>query len=285
VEGDDQLVPSQDAGFAPNLAVTGVGSLPHLSVERGVADVLAHCPEYPYWPQFPRLSGREDMYRQFSAGLPGLVEDAGGGGQGRRLKWRRDEATLAALERVYQASVALDQVGSPAQEGEALSGWGTSPRDARGLHALREALGGSGRSGERGAALRCVKGVKGQITGPVSLGLAVSGPGDRALLYEEDLMDGVVRGIALRAAWQGRFLAEAVRVPGGRFRPPAAEGAKVNSGSSCRLTSPTSAPSGRPTSPTARRRWPPTSRRSARPSPGWGPGGESTVVPIPTGSS
>lgn len=174
----------------PHLAPTGVGSLPHLSAERAVADVLAFCPDYPYWPQLPRRDRREDMYRQFSSGLPGLAPKAGGAGEGGggELGWRRDEVALGRLERVYADVLAGE---------EPIGRWAIDRRDARGLYAFGEAL----------AAERVGGGaVKGQVTGPVSLGLAVTDDNGRALLYEEDLMDGVARGLALRARWQERYL-------------------------------------------------------------------------------
>ncbi len=177
----------------PHLATTGVGSLPHVSAGEAVADVLALCPDYPYWPQLPRRDSREDMYRQFSAGLPGLGSTAGGGRPG----WRRDEVALGRLERVY----------ADVLDGEESAGrWAIDPADAGGLYALGEALAAERVGGhEDGTSLRAVA-VKGQVTGPVSLGLAVTDAGGRALLYEEDLMDGVARGLALRARWQERYL-------------------------------------------------------------------------------
>jgi hypothetical protein len=202
----------------PWFATTGVGSLPHLSVEEGVADVLAFCPEYPYWPQLTRLSVREDMYRQFSAGLPGLrvaAAPASGADPSRAperppLAWRRDEAVPGELERVYEAVLA----GRPGEE------WAMAPEDARGLWALEEALrtrpSGSGTSGPGDR----FRGVKGQVIGPISLGLAVTGDDGRALLYEEDLMDGVSRALALRARWQERFLGAALGGAGHRAGGP-----------------------------------------------------------------
>lgn len=199
----------------PKLVTTGVGSLPHLSAEEAVADVLAFCPEYPFWPQLPRFSAREDMYRQFSAALPGLSgtglgagADAGlGAGASRQAearadapRWRRDAAAEEDLQNVYADALALAE-GRAAPE-EVLARWVIAAEDARGLYALREALAtGSGAGGGP-------RGVKGQVTGPVSLGLAVADEGGRALLYEEDLMDGVARGLALRARWQERMLRE-----------------------------------------------------------------------------
>lgn len=205
----------EPAVVEPYLAVSGVGSLPHRSAEQAVADVLAFCPEYPYWPQLPRRDRREDMYRQFSAGLPGLVEKPGGG-----YGWRRDEAALQRLEQVYADALALEAGSDPTDA------WAVDRADAEGLYAFADALAaalaaGGPRAAGDGVAARPVpcENVapqpvpapvpKGQTTGPISLGLAVTDAAGRPLLYEEDLMDGVVRGLALRARWQQRFLARA----------------------------------------------------------------------------
>lgn len=171
--------------------MTGIGSLPHTRPADAVRDVLASCPELPFWPQLPRRSPQEDMYRQFSAGLPGL-EDVETGGRG----WRRGPETEARLERVYRDFVALS-----GETGDPSDAWGLSAAEAAGLDALVRFLQGGSGTGRR------VVGIKGQVTGPVSLGLAVTDDRGRALLYEEDLMDGVVRGLALRARWQERVLA------------------------------------------------------------------------------
>lgn len=177
----------------PGCAVTGIGSLPHVEPARGVAGVLTWCPEYPYWPQFPRASRREDMYRQYSAGLPGLIDDPEAG----TPHWRRDQAALTALERVYADTLALES--GPGRDADTrLAGWALTPDDARGLYALADAL----RAGE----VAPPAGLKGQITGPVSLGLTVTDEHGRALLYQEDLMDGVVRALILRARWLVRFM-------------------------------------------------------------------------------
>ncbi len=199
--------------FEPGLAATGVGSLPHLEVGEAVAEVLEFCPDYPYWPQLPRLSGTEDMYRQFSAHLPGVVEEGGP-----RLIWRRDAEAARALERVYADTLALDETP------DRLEAWRVDPAAAQGLYRLADVL--TDPAAGEGARPR-VKGLKGQITGPISLGLAVTDPDGRALLYEEDLMDGVVRGLALRGRWQQRFLAKLLEQgrPAGRGKGTAGSAA------------------------------------------------------------
>lgn len=182
-----------EGASAPGFAVTGIGSLPHTSPAAAVDDILALCPEYPYWPQLPRVSGREDMYRQYSADLPGLVARSATDAP----RWRRDPAALATLERVYSDTLTLE-AGSESDVAEVLARWELTRHAAAGLYALAEA-----RPGHREAAL---SGIKGQITGPLSLGLAVTDEDGRALLYQEDLMDGVVRALVLRGRWMVRFL-------------------------------------------------------------------------------
>lgn len=194
--------------FSPELAVTGIGSLPHTEPADALADVLHFNPECPYWPQLPRRSRQEDMYRQFSAGLPGLRFDPGVSGSATVL-WRRDEIASRRLEQVYEDALRAD---------EAVDNWAVAHEAAAGLYALDQALAGW-RDIEGGAG--GLIGLKGQITGPISLGLAVTDEDGRALLYEEDLMDGVVRALALRARWQEGFLTRlACRVAPAGANPP-----------------------------------------------------------------
>jgi hypothetical protein len=216
--------------------VTGIGSLPHLSADEGASDVVALCPDYPYWPQFPRLSAAEGMYRQFSRGLPGVrLEPADRAGGAPAVRWRRDEQAQAELERVYTDVLEAEKPqsgGGPGGSGRAGDGpmqgvygalerWALGPHEACGLAALERALERARRKGAPGGPCPAVPlGLKGQTTGPVSLGLTVKDDRGRALLYEEDLMDGVVRGLALRARWQEAWLREtARRFAGGEAAP------------------------------------------------------------------
>ncbi len=221
------MIPTESLLFEPKLATTGVGSLPHRDPRAGVADVLAFCPEFPYWPQFPNRSPSEHMYRQFSAGLPGVRQVAGpagpatpGGGPGDepKLTWRRDEEALEGLERAYAGVLELAETGAVAGQV-----WGLGPGEACGLYALSTAMRERDAAADSSVAAPAapegrrvpsgvdeLKGLKGQITGPVSLGLSVTGEGGRALLYEEDIMDGVARALALKARWQEDFLSDVI---------------------------------------------------------------------------
>jgi len=161
------------------MMATGIGSLPHCQVEDGVRAVLSAFPELPYWPQLPRRAPEENMYRQFLTGMPGLVER---GGSPAVSDWDAFWNELGDLLAKYTAG---DH--SP----------GAIPRErAAGLWALAD------RAGElRGAAA-----VKGQMTGPVSMGLSLLGPDGRPVLYDPRLMEGLLSLLELKMRWQEEFL-------------------------------------------------------------------------------
>ncbi|MDQ7794198.1 MAG: methionine synthase [bacterium] len=158
--------------FRPALLPTAIGSLPHRDPVAAMAVVRRHLPECPYWPQLPRRDRREQMDLQFSEGLPGLAD----GDRGSDL--------AAAGEAIYRRYLEADPVLA------------IGPERAAGLYALA----GSGPLGRAVA-------VKGQITGPLTLGLSLEDGSGRPLLYREDAMDLVVKVLAMRARWQERFLA------------------------------------------------------------------------------
>jgi hypothetical protein len=60
--------------FKPNFQTTHVGSMPHSRLD-GLCQRLIDTLDIPAWPQLPRRIFRENMYTQYSAGLPGLVVD------------------------------------------------------------------------------------------------------------------------------------------------------------------------------------------------------------------
>src|SRR5512135_1417795 len=61
------------AAFEPACRATALGSVPITDPRTACRLMLDYFPEIPAWPQLPRLSFRENMYVQFSEGLPGAV--------------------------------------------------------------------------------------------------------------------------------------------------------------------------------------------------------------------
>ncbi len=165
--------------FTPNFHTTLVGSFPHLD-SRAICDRLTGSVDIPAWPQLPRRTFRENMYVQFSAGLPGAMLDEAK----QKIVFNTNGDLLPALEEFYARYLAED-VDSFAL-----------PRDySAGFYMMRDAL-------------QKTKGewAKGQVTGPISFGLTVTDQDLRSVLYHEQLADPIVKQIAMNARWQIRQL-------------------------------------------------------------------------------
>ncbi len=155
---------------------TMIGSMPHKDPDAAVRAVLRRLPALPAWPQLPARTPRENMYAQFSEGFPGVAIEDG------RVFIDRSKDLDGGLERLYAAYADND-----------LSGYGLSRDYAAGFHALLSARADSAVA------------VKGQVTGPISWGLAVA-DGAQWAIYDETLADAIARHLRLKAAWQYREL-------------------------------------------------------------------------------
>jgi hypothetical protein len=143
--------------FEPRFAMIAIGSLPHTDAEAATRLMLRAFGEVASWPQLPRLSFRENMYAQYSEGMPGIRVDA----EAKRLWFQLDETLAPDLEEFYQAVIDED-----------LDRFRISRDYAAGLDAL---LGGTfaDELAERPY-------VKGHVTGPISYGLTVTRTRGRA---------------------------------------------------------------------------------------------------------
>ncbi|MCL5040821.1 MAG: methionine synthase [Firmicutes bacterium] len=170
--------------FVPRGLPTGIGSLPFKDEKLAVSFVLENLPELPFWPQLPRKDHRESMYVQYSEGLPGVTFSD------RRMFIDTGRDLIQEMEEFYQAY--LEGKGAKAAFG---------PGYAEGFYAFLK----HPPFGEReGLALA----VKGQVTGPVSFGLAVTDQNKRLILYDQIYMDMVVKNLQLKARWQEERLRE-----------------------------------------------------------------------------
>lgn len=216
----------QKRRFDPNLACTGIGSLPHESPEEALDLIRRTCPEVPYWPQLPRRSSLESMYVQFSTGLPGsvwadgrIVVDVGSPDSRfaeqaaqfyeRYMKEAAEEGkTVEGRGEFGPVGANTRQVGTGGQAvpKEAITsaetpsaGWALDESHAAGLRALL-----------REAEATCWPGkalaVKGQIAGPISFGLTVTDENGKALLYRPEVMDVASKYLSMAAAYQEREL-------------------------------------------------------------------------------
>ncbi len=162
----------------PALAVTGIGSVPFLDTHEAVGLILANMTQIPYWPQMPQKGFQEDMVSQGTGGLPLIFCD---------LEQRQVRITDAdrdtALTDFYEAALQ-----------EELEKFSLAPEEATGFYGLLEAL--------RSLPVDAPAFVKGQVVGPVTFATIVKGLDGKAILFDQELIQAVTRGLALKAAWQ-----------------------------------------------------------------------------------
>ena len=156
---------------------TAIGSMPNTNPEEACSLVAKYLPTLPAWPQLPQRSQLENMYVQFSEGFPGAVLD------GDKIRVEHPAEFDNQLEQLYTAC----SENKP-------DNYGISAEYAAGLRAFPALK-------EQHPDI-----VKGQITGPISMGLCVTDSEQRGILYDELLAEALARFLRLKAAWQESFL-------------------------------------------------------------------------------
>jgi methionine synthase II (cobalamin-independent) len=172
--------------FEPRFATIAIGSLPYTDAEQAVRVMLDSFPEVAAWPQLPALGFMENMYAQYSEGMPGIRVDP----EAKRLWFQADDSLAGELEAFYQAVIEED-----------LDRFAMSREYAAGLDAF---LGPAFAEEIAGREY-----VKGHVTGPISFGLTVTDQDRRASMYREDLAQAIVKALTMKGAWQSRVLRKA----------------------------------------------------------------------------
>jgi methionine synthase II (cobalamin-independent) len=180
--------------IAANGLPTLIGSLPAANHQQAMDWILETTAEIPLWPQLPALP-QERMLNQFVEGLPGIIE-----AEDRTYFDITTNGFNKAQLSFYEDYLTV----SDHPEKLLASRFKTSPARAAGLYLLAEQapkIGGS------------VSAVKGQITGPFTMLTGISDIDKKLGYYEPNFRDIVVKGIAMKAAWQVAYLKQAFDVP------------------------------------------------------------------------
>jgi len=162
-----------------NFITTGIGSLPFTDPAEAV-DFVLRSVDIPFWPQLPKRGFMENMYIQFSEGIPGVMIDEKNG----TLSIDTSMADAAETEALFNAYM----------EGRS-ERFALSPDH---VASLQEFLGRRELS-----SFSCIKG---QITGPLSFGLQVCDMERRPVLYDDVAFDIALKALALKAEWQAEKL-------------------------------------------------------------------------------
>jgi hypothetical protein len=171
--------------FKPKFLSTAIGSMPFPDPEYATGISFSTL-DVPVWPQLSYFGLNEQMEIQYSEGIPRIIID--------RVKDRMYFDTtgdyseeLAEFYEVYiEAMDPDDGTGDCSQ----LS---ISPNYSKGIYAFEKKL------KENGDKLPFVKV---QTTGPCSFALTIVDENKRAIYYNEEFRDIVVKAIAMKCRWQ-----------------------------------------------------------------------------------
>ncbi len=176
--------------FQPQFLVTGVGSLPHSDTVQALEMIWRSAPYAPYWPQLPRSGTESSFIGQYLRALvqTGVIDSYDTPRfQAEQPDWPERQAAFYEL---YLRACEGDDL--------ALAEFGFSVEGGAGLEAFCRDL---EQAGTREAIL-----LKGQLSGPLSLGLQITDKNRRASYYDEAQRDMLVRSLAMHARWQTKRL-------------------------------------------------------------------------------
>jgi methionine synthase II (cobalamin-independent) len=157
---------------------TGIGSFPHQDEKEVFRLILNNFPDIPFWPQLPKRSFLESMVIQYSEGFPSLRWNE----REQRVWVDTSQGFDKEFEKFYQRL----------EEGE-LEPFQITEDFAKGLRILKDLSS----EGHR----KKIKYIKGQITGPITFGLALTNQEAKSIFYDPTLRDILVKHLSLKARW------------------------------------------------------------------------------------
>jgi methionine synthase II (cobalamin-independent) len=162
-----------------SLKTTHIGSFPFTEVEKALS--LSFKVDIPAWPQLSKYQ-EEGMLVQFNEGFPGY-------------NWKKNIVETASPEfenhmvDLYEKYFAIVEEGNT----DLLSSFLPSSKHAKGLHAFIEKLKNQ----------NILSAVKGQITGPFTMGISLKNEKGENLIFKDELRDLIVKFLTLKALSQG----------------------------------------------------------------------------------
>ncbi|HBF43174.1 MAG TPA: hypothetical protein DDW42_05990 [Desulfobacteraceae bacterium] len=178
-----------DNPFNPEFLATGIGSVPFQDTEATCRDILQHFPSIPFWPQLVKRSYLEDMTVQYTEGLPLLeINEAK-----RSINISSQKNIEAELVNFYDHFFTND-----------LDYFSISESHASGLYTLLDLI-----RQEKFNGLY----IKGQTVGPITFAAGILDVNGKPVLHNSELMEAMVRGLAIKALWQVRELSKSGRKP------------------------------------------------------------------------
>lgn len=170
----------------PKFLATGIGSMPFQDVEHAVGVSISKLPEAPFWPQLPKLGLNEQMEIQYSEGMPCIEIDR----EKARMYFDTSVDYSEAFAEFYEAyMMAMD----PDDGTGDCSSMAIGPEFSKGIYATEKRLQNLGHK---------LPLVKVQTTGPCSFALTIVDENKRAIYYNEEFRDVVIKALAMKCRWQ-----------------------------------------------------------------------------------
>jgi hypothetical protein len=163
----------------------GIGSLPFKEPNEACQFILDNFKnDIVFWPQLIRRDFLENMYVQYSEGLPSVEID-----RNKRMIFINTEADNFHRELENCLQNYLDKN---------LEYFSISKNYASGFYSMLDLI-----------SKEDLDLFKGQIIGPISFGLSVKDRRQQAVIYNQELYQAVVKVLAMKAVWQIKKIEEA----------------------------------------------------------------------------
>ena len=170
----------------PKFLATGIGSMPFGDVEHAVDVSLSKVAEAPFWPQLPKLDLNEQMEIQYSEGMPCVKID--------REKGRMYFDTSGDYSEDFAEFYEVYMMAMDPDEGSGdCSAVAVSSDFSKGIYAMETRLKSLGSQ---------LPFVKVQTTGPCSFALSIVDENKRAIYYNEEFRDVIIKTLAMKCRWQ-----------------------------------------------------------------------------------
>jgi len=152
---------------------TAIGSMPHKNVDYVIRFILEKFQDsIPFWPQLVNLGFKENMYAQFSEGLPNITIE--------------EEKIFFDIKNGINSNTFFEKMDN-------LEYFRISEGFACGLDKLMECLKKEGLKFNY---------LKGQITGPITFGLKVTDQALRSSIYNDELAQIIKIHLSKKALWE-----------------------------------------------------------------------------------
>jgi methionine synthase II (cobalamin-independent) len=172
--------------FKPKFLATGVGSMPFLDVEHALDISFSRLSESPIWPQLPQTDLNEQMDIQYSEGIPCVVLDK----EKKRIYFDTTGDYSEAFGEFYEIYMtAMD----PDEGTGDCSAMAIGPEYSQGIYAAEARL------QQRESQLPYFKV---HTTGPCTFALNTVDETKRAIYYNEEFRDVIIKALAMKCRWQ-----------------------------------------------------------------------------------